>query len=99
MVLVRMGEHDAEDILAFLDQVADVGQDQVDARQVLFARERHADIDHDPLPARRGAEPVDRQIHADLADAAERRKDQFVAPARHHRFPRRGGGGGGDPDA
>ena len=32
----------------------------------------------DPLPAALVAEAVDREIHPDLADAAERREDQFV---------------------
>ena len=84
MVFVRVGEHDAEDVLAFFDQEADVGQDQVDARQLLLARERDADVDDDPLPARRRADAVEREIHADLADAAERRKNQFVRPRGHH---------------
>ena len=84
MVLMRVGEHDAEDVAAFFDQETDVGQDQVDARQLLLARERDADIDDDPLPARRRAEAVEREIHPDLADAAERRKNQFVGPRGHH---------------
>ena len=35
------------------------------------------------------AEAIDRQVHADLADAAERRKGQFIRP-RHQARPRRG---------
>ena len=82
MVLVRVREHDAENVFALLDQIADVRQDQIDARQVV-AGEGHAEIDDDPLPAAFVAEAVEREIHADLADPAERRKDEFVARARH----------------
>ncbi len=32
-----------DDVPALLDEKADVGQDQVDARQALFLRERHPD--------------------------------------------------------
>ena len=81
MVLVRVGEHDAGEVLALLDQIADVGQDEVDAGQMLFRGEGDAEIDRQPLPAPLGAEPVDRQVHADLADAAERREHQFLLPA------------------
>ena len=42
-------------------------------------RERDAEIDREPVARRCVAEAVDRQIHADLADAAERRENQFVA--------------------
>ena len=49
----------------------------------VLACERHAEVDNDPLPPAFVAEAVEREIHADLADTAERRKDQFVARARH----------------
>ncbi len=70
MVFVRVGQHQAGEILALLHQIADVGQDQVDARQVFFRGKRHAEIDRQPLTPARVADAVDRQIHADLADAA-----------------------------
>jgi hypothetical protein len=35
------------------------------------------------LPPALVAEAVEREIHTDLADPAERRKDEFVARARH----------------
>ena len=82
MVLVRVCEHDAENVFAHLDQIADVRQDQVDARQVI-AGKCHAEIDDDPLPPAFVAEAVEREIHADLAHPAERRKNEFVARARH----------------
>ncbi len=48
MIFVRVGEHQAGEIFALLHQIADVGQDQIDARQVLFGRKRHAEIDREP---------------------------------------------------
>ena len=48
MVLVGVGEHDAGDVAALLDQIADVGKHQVDAGQVLLLGERHADVDDEP---------------------------------------------------
>ena len=87
MVFVRVREHDAGEVLALLDQIADVGQDQIDARQMLFAGERHAEIDGEPLRVRPSPEAVDRQIHADLADAAERREHQFLFRLRHAQAP------------
>ena len=50
-------------------------------------RERDAEIDRDPLPPALVAKPVEREIHADLADPAERRKDEFVAVACHQAAP------------
>ena len=51
MILVRVGEHDAGEVVALLDQIADVGQDQIDAGQMLFRGERHAEIDRQPVAA------------------------------------------------
>ena len=82
MILVRVGEHDAENVFAYLDEIADIRQDQIDARQVV-AGKCHAEIDDDPLPAAFVPEAVEREIHADLAHPAERRKNEFVAGARH----------------
>ncbi len=78
MVLMRVGEHEPEEIAPLLQQIADVRQDQIDAGQVV-AGKRYAEVDRDPLPAPLVADPVDREIHADLADPAERREDEFVA--------------------
>ena len=41
-------------------------------------RERHADIDDQPGALALVAKPVERQVHADLADAAERREHQLA---------------------
>ena len=78
MILMRVGNHQAGEVFALRHQIANVGQDQIDARQVLFRGKRHAQIDGEPLAAALGAQPVDRQVHADLADAAERREYQFL---------------------
>ena len=48
MILMRVGEHEPGKILALLHQIADVGQDQIDAGQMLFGGERHAEIDRQP---------------------------------------------------
>ena len=66
-------------------QKADVRQYQIDAGQLLLGRKRHAAIDDEPLPAAPVAKTVNREIHPDFADAAERREDQFVC--RHRLIP------------
>ena len=43
--------------------------------------EGHAAIDDDPLAAALRPKAVGGHVHADLADAAERHEDQFVAVA------------------
>ena len=78
MVLVAMGEHEAQNVFALLDEIADVRHDEIDAGQMLFGGEGHAAIDDEPLPAQAVADPVDREIHPDLADAAERRENEFT---------------------
>ena len=63
-------------------RIADVGQDQVDAGQMLLAaRTTRRNRRSSQLRRALVAEPVERQVHADLADAAERREDEFVAAA------------------
>ena len=50
MVLMRVGQDDAEQVVApFLDEV-EIGEDQVDAG-IVGRREGHAEIDHQPLAA------------------------------------------------
>jgi hypothetical protein len=80
MVLVRMRQHETHEIVALLLEKADVRHDQVDPRQMLFVPEGYAEIDREPAPLLAVAEAIDRQIHADLADSAERRKGQFIRP-------------------
>ncbi len=59
MVFMRVGEHQAGEVFPFLDQIADVGKNQIDARQMLFRGKRHAEIDRQPLAAALVAQPVD----------------------------------------
>ena len=62
----------------FLDDEAQIRQDDVDAGLDL-ARERHAEVDHQPLPGVRRAEAVEVDVHADLAEAAERHEYELVS--------------------
>ncbi len=78
MILVRMGDEDPEKIVALLLDEAQVGVDEVDAREVLLAAEAHPAIDEDPLPALGRAETVERRVHADLTETAERNEDELV---------------------
>ena len=50
MILMGMGDDDAGEILALLLDKADVGQNQVDAGQMLVRGEGDAEIDRQPLP-------------------------------------------------
>src|SRR6266851_2592439 len=86
MVFVGMGQHQADEILALLFEKADIGHDQIDARQMLLVAKRHAEIDREPGALVAVAKTVDRQVHADLANAAERRKGQFIR-SRHQAAP------------
>ena len=73
MILMGVGQDHADQaVCAFLDEF-EIGEDQVDAR-IFVAAERHAEIDHQPLPA--AAVKID--VHADLARSPEREEQQFV---------------------
>jgi len=82
MILVSMGQHQADEVFSLLDEIADVRQDQVDARQMLLGGKGNAAVDDQPRPLSAVAEAVDRKVHSDFADAAERGKYQFWI--RHH---------------
>ena len=71
MVLMGMSDDDRLELAAQLLDEIDVGQDEIDARQ-LRSRKGHAAIDHDPLPVLGGAIAVECEVHADFANAAER---------------------------
>ena len=77
MVLVRVGEHDAEDVASLLDQ--DSGCPAGSGRCPAGSPRSRTTRRHRPRAsaARARAEAVEREIHADLADAAERREHQF----------------------
>ncbi len=87
VILVGVGDDDAEEVDAFLLEVADIGEDQIDAGQIGMG-EGDAEIDRQPDAVMAGAEAVEAEVHADLADPAERQEDQFVlGGARHAGLP------------
>ena len=62
-----MGEQDGSDFVAVLDEVADVGDDDVDAQELFFG-EHEACIDDQDVVA-----PLEHHaVHAELAQTAER---------------------------
>ena len=67
MVLVRVGEHQRLDVVEAVLDVAQVGQDQVDAGLVV-GREQHPAV-HDQQPAQM---LENRHVAADFADATQR---------------------------
>src|SRR5262249_56540556 len=86
MVLVCMGEHDAEQIAAFFDEIADVGENEINTGEIVPGK-RNAEIDCDPLPMPLPAQSIEREVHADFAYSAERREDEFVPFTRHQGPP------------
>ena len=74
MVLMAVGQDDAEQIVAILLDEGQVGEDQLDPG-IGRVGEGHAEIDHDPL----AVAAVEIDVHADLARAAEREEEQFFA--------------------
>jgi hypothetical protein len=81
LVSVR-DDHPVHAVDLALDE-ARVRQDQIDARKRQIGK-RHAAVDDDPFALRRRAEAVEREVHADLAHAAKRAEDQFVAFGGRH---------------
>ncbi len=76
MILMRVGQQQAGDVVPLLLDEADVGQDDVDAGLGLAA-EGHAHIDDQPLARAVAPVAVEIQVHADLAHAAERQEDEI----------------------
>ena len=72
VVLVAVGENDGADVLLVLDEVGDVGHDDVDAQQLRF-REHEAGVDDDDVvfPAEGEA------VHSEFAESAEGDDFQF----------------------
>src|SRR5690606_12950787 len=75
-VLMRMRNHDAAEVLQFLLDEADIGQDQLNPWQIRSWK-GDAAVDNDPFAPGRRAETVKGEVHTDLADAAQRAKYQF----------------------
>ncbi len=77
MVLMGVGDDDAFEVFLLFGDIGDVGQHQIDARQIETGK-GHAAIHHDPFTLACRTVAVKRQIHADFTDAAKRQEDQFV---------------------
>ena len=73
---MRMRDNDAAQIGQFLLDEADVGQHEVDAGQCQV-RKSHADVDDHPFARAGRTKTVERQVHADFPDAAERHEDKL----------------------
>ncbi len=86
MVFMGMGQHEADEVFPLFFEEADIGHDEIDAGQMLLVAKGHAEIHRQPGALMAVAEAIDRQVHADLADAAERRKGQFIR-SRHQTAP------------
>ena len=84
VVLVRVRDQHAGEVGTVLLDEAHIGQDHVDAGIELALGKRDPAIDHEP-PARLGGTiAVEVEVHADLAEAAERHEYELVcafAPA------------------
>ena len=88
VILMRMGDHNAAQAADVLLDEADVGQDQVDTRQV-GAGKGDAAVDDDPFARIGGTVAIQGQVHADLADTAQRAEYQFSLPVgSRHDAPR-----------
>lgn len=85
MVFMRMRDDDAAQIGEVLLDEACVGQHQVDARQAGIG-EGHSDIDDNPFARAGRPVAVKSEVHADLADAAERHEDEFGVFRFRHDF-------------
>ena len=72
VILVAMGDEEAAEATAVFDEVADIGNDAVDAVHVV-AGEGHAAVHHDDL----AAVLIDGHVLADLVEAAQRDDFQF----------------------
>ena len=76
-----------KDIAIFTRQLATMMKAGVPLLQAFdIVAKGHAKIDRQPGALMPVAETIDRQVHADLADAPQRRKGQFIR-TRHHAAP------------
>ena len=80
MILMGVRQHQPGKVLPLLLQESNVRHDQVNAGQMLLVTEGDSEIDRKPGALMPVAEAIDRQVHADLADAAERREGQLIGP-------------------
>ena len=77
MVLVGVGQDDAQDVVGVLFDEGRIGHDDLDARRGQVP-EGDADVDHDPFARMGRAVAVEIEVHADLVRPAERQEDEFV---------------------
>ena len=80
MILMSMGDDDTLEGVANLKGKFDIGQYQVNTGQII-PRKGDAAIHHDPFPVRRRPKAIKREVHADLAYAAERDEHQITIVA------------------
>ena len=85
MVLVAVGEDQAEDVVGVLLEKGGIGHDQLDTGLVRAAKGDPA-IDHDPLAIVEAAEAIGSHVHADLADAPKGDEDEFISGAACHKL-------------
>ncbi len=73
VVLVPVGEDDGADFISVFSEIADIGDDDIDAQQLFFGKHQ-AGIDDDDviLP------PECHAVHTELAQAPERDHSQFI---------------------
>ena len=74
MVLMRMSQHYANEVLLALLDEFQIGEDQLGAG-ILVGAKGHAQIDHQPL----AVSPIEVDVHPDLARSPERAEQQFLA--------------------
>jgi hypothetical protein len=86
MVLVRMREHEAQEIAPLLYQIADVRKNDFDTGQ-LIPGESDPHVDHNPAAVLLRPEAIKGEIHSDLAYSAERREHELIGGPRHARAP------------
>ena len=79
MIFVRMGQHDADQVLRALLDEGRIGHDHLDTRHAVVA-EGDAKVEHQPL----AGVTVEIEVHADLARATQREEQQFVVTGNVH---------------
>ena len=77
MVLMRMGDDDADQIFFAFSMKFEIGHEEINAGHV-FVREANAEVDHQPLARVCWSIAVKAAIHADLAQAAKRDEHEFA---------------------
>ena len=81
MVLVRMGQDQAAEVLAAALDEARIGQHDLDAGQGVVG-EADAEVDHQPL----AVQAIEVEVQADLAGPAERYEEQLRILHAHPQF-------------